>query len=44
MLKAFCGVPIVVERRSRPSGSSRAVSGHVCGDPVRYGVMNSGVK
>jgi hypothetical protein len=44
MLNAFCGSPMDVVRRKRPSGSQRAQSGHVLGAPSLAKVVNSHVR
>jgi hypothetical protein len=44
MLNAFCGIPMLVVSRKRPSASSRGDTGQVTGEPSRDSVVNSHVK
>jgi hypothetical protein len=44
MLNAFCGMPMLVVSRKRPSASSRGDTGHVIGEPLCDSVVNSHVK
>ena len=44
MLNAFCGRPMLVASKNRPSVTSLGVTGQVCGEPSRDSVVNSHVK
>ena len=44
MLKAFCGIPMLVVVKNLPSASNLGDTGHVTGEPSRDSVVNSHVK
>ena len=44
IFNAFCGNPILVHNKNRPSLINQALTGHVCGEPSRNSVVNSHVR